>query len=388
MSDNTQDLVKLLSIIMQMGMHGGRAQAFMLQGPPGIGKTMGVEAIAAALSERMDVKFPAEIWSAPQIQAEDAAGLPVPDLESGTTRLLPLRIGDRVVPAGRGVLCLDEFGSISPSQEAAYLNLLQGGVLGEKVLPSTIALGAMMNPLDSAANARALSAPASNRFIWLDWKLNPSTWVNYMRGGPGFGATVSILEPGWEAKHGRALRTLMASYINRHPDVLLQEPKGHDSSGPWPSPRSWEAAARVMAAVVSTGEKKTGDLASMAVAGCVGDANAQVFTAWLIDLNLPDPEELLADPKNAPKLFPKRGDHLTITLEAVATAATDKTHKDAKTRWENAWKIIGPVFVEKNDIGLPAAHLMTNYCPPGVKYPPEVRKVVDVMKKSGMLRVS
>lgn len=385
MDNNTNLLVRLVSITMQLGDQGGKSQAFMLVGPPGIGKTMGVQSIARTVEARMGKPFPAEIWSGPQIQAEDAAGLPVPDLESGTTRLLPLRIGDEVLPAGRGVVCIDEFGSVSPSQEAAFLNLLQGGRLGERVLPTSVALGAMMNPEDCASNARALSPPAANRFVWLYWALDTNTWLDYMQGGAGFGAAVEILPDKWEENYGFKARSLISSYIRRNPSALLNMPQPHDASKAWPSPRSWETAARLMAACMSIGERKESDIVNLALEGCVGDGAAQSFMAWLVEMNLPDPEDLLKDVENAPKLLPERRDQLAVTLESLATAAT-QDRDDKVERWEKAWAILGPVFVKQNDVGLTAAvHLAKNQ-PPNVQRPPEAGKVMEILQKAGLVK--
>lgn len=385
MSQNTSDLVRLMSIIMQLGRDGGRAQAFVLEGPPGVGKTMSIDAVARAIEARTGEPFPAEVWSGPQIQAEDAAGLPVPDLESGTTRLLPLRLGDQVLPVGRGVLGIDEFGSISPSQEAAFLNLLQGGRLGERTLPGTIALCAMMNPDDHASNARSLSAPAANRFVWLSWRLDTNTWLDYMKGGPGFGVSVEILKEGWEKEYGPKARSLIASYIKRNPSSLLAMPQAHDASKAWPSPRSWETAARVMAACMSVGERKESDLVHTAIEGCVGEGHAEAFMHWLVDMNLPDPEELLKDPKNASKLFPERNDQLTITMEALASAAC-QDKKDKTERWKKAWEILGPVFTKQNDVGLNAAVELAKNHPAGTELPPEASNVVKILEKAGMYK--
>lgn len=380
---NSQDTAYLLSIIMQMGLHGGKAQSFAIVGPPGIGKTQGIEALSKAIAAKLGSDFPCEIWSGPQIQAEDAAGLPVPDLESGTTRLLPLRLGESVLKSNAGVLCIDEFGSISPPQEAAFLNLLQGGRLGERILPSSVALGALLNPEDHASNARMLSAPAANRFIWLNWTLDPSTWLDYMSGGPGFGAKVGILKPDWEERFGPQARSLITSYIKRNTARLHAMPEIFKASGPWPSPRSWEAASRILAALLSLGERKESDLCHTAISGCVGDGDGDAFMSWLVSMNLPDPEELLASPKKASKLLPERNDQLAVCMETLATAALMQ-HPERKDRWETAWEILSPVFEDKNDVGLAAASMLAADIPKGAAIPNIALKVYDIFQKAGL----
>lgn len=358
MSNNTQDMTRLISVVMQLGLQGGKPQAFMLTGDSGTGKTEGIPAIARELSRRLDRPFPSEIWSGPQLQAEDAGGLPVPDLETGTTRLLPLRIGSSLLAQGAGVLCIDEFGSLSSEKEAAFLNLVQGSRLGEQVLPSTISLGAMMNPIGHASNARQLSAPAANRFVWIKWELDNSLWIDYMRGGKGIGANVVVLPENWESKYFSRASSLVTAYISRNPSALHRMPQARHAGQAWASPRSWHTFTRLLAALTAAGERQTSDLVALALEGCVGQGEAESFMGWVVNMDLPDPEELLADPSKASTLLPKRNSmQVSVCLESVAVAATSP-HDDFAKRWLAAWDVVGPVLIEKHDTGLPAAMLL------------------------------
>lgn len=381
---NTRTSVRLVSVCMQMGMHGGDRVVFNLIGEPGIAKTKGVEAICRAVEEALKRDFPAEIYSGPQLQAEDFAGLPVPDLEAGRTKLLPLRVGDKVEAAGAGVVCIDEFGSLSPAQEAATLNFTQGGVLGERTLPNPIAIGVMMNPEEIASNGRGLGAAMSNRLVHIRWSLDNDAFFDYMLGGKGLAANVEVLPSDWEEKHGHVARSLVVSYLRRNPGAVLAVPPEHDTSKPWPSPRSWETASRLLAAVMSTGERKESDLAHLAIAGCVGEGQAESFMQWMINLNLPDPEELLKDAEKALKKLPKRHDQRAVTLEAVAVAACQE-HDEKVKRWETAWAIVGPVFIKENDVGMAAAKHLAKNIVPGAKRPPETKQVIEILRKAGLL---
>ena len=381
---NTRTNVRLLSICLQMGLHGGNRVVPMLVGDPGIAKTEGVKRICEKLSEALKIAFPHEIYSAPQIQAEDLAGLPVPLIEEGRTALFPLRIGDKVVKAGAGVVALDEFGSVTPAQEAATLNFFQGGVLGEHTLPNEVAIMGMMNPESSASNARGLGAASSNRMCFIPWRLDASAWYDYMLGGAGLATDIEVLPKDWEEKFGHIARSLVVSYMRRNPSALLEVPSEHDVSKSWPSPRSWETAARLLAATMAVGERKESDLSHLAVAGCVGDGHAESFMQWVINMNLPDPEELLKDAEKALKKLPKRHDQRAVTLEAVAVAAC-QDHKDKVKRWETAWAIVGPCFIKENDVGMSAAKFLAKNIVPGAKRPPETKQVIEILRKAGLL---
>jgi hypothetical protein len=105
---------------------------------------------------------------------------------------------------------------------------------------------------------------------------------------------------------------------------------------------------------------------------------------WMINLNLPDPEELLKDADKALKKLPKRHDQRAVTLEAVAVAACQE-HDDKVKRWETAWAIVGPVFIKENDVGMAAAKHLAKNIVPGAKRPPETKQVIEILRKAGLL---
>lgn len=387
--------VRFLSIVTQMGLHGGKSQAFMLIGNPGTGKTEGLKSIAHEIEKRLGKKFTAEVWSAPQIQAEDLAGLPFPDIASGTTRLLPLRVGMSILSDKEnknkwGLVAFDEAGSISPSQEAALLNFVHGGKLGELELPESISRGCMMNPEEVASNGRSLSPPAANRFAWIDWEPDFSSWYDYMTKGKGFESNVEILPEDWEASNLQFAKSLVAQYLKRHQGALFKMPQAHNASCAWASPRSWTNSARCLAAVLSIKEKPTSDLAFLSVYSNVGEG-AREFMKWVTDMDLPDPEELLANPKEGKKLLDKvaaknRMDQLTVVLESLAASAI-QDNKKFQERWKTASELIFPIFLEKNDVGLPAAWTLTQVLSKvdHKNYPKEATKIKEIMQKSGII---
>lgn len=384
-----RNVVRMVSTIMQLGLHDtGIRIPFMLMGKSGIGKTVGFHAICNAISLGLHRPFVGEVYSGPQLQTEDLSGLPVPDLEKGVTRLLPLRVGFKVEAAlaqgGAGAIAIDEFGSLTNSQEAATLNLMQGGVLGERVLDTAIALGAMGNPADIAANGRELSGPAANRFAWFEWDLPASMFVDYMMGGRGFAAHIEVLPKGWQSRVAQC-KARIGSYIKRNPDALHNMPPPHSAGKAWNSPRSWENAAILSAAVEALGERKTSDLAALAIESCIGDGAAMPYVQWLTDMNLPDPEDLLRDPDNAKKLFPDRNDQLQVTMEALAAAACEKDHKDHIERWNTAWRILGPVLMEKNDVAITGAKQLALGTPQGAEFPKEARMIKPILKQAGII---
>lgn len=77
------------------------------------------------------------------------------------------------------------------------------------------------------------------------------------------------------------------------------------------------------------------DVLSMLVRGTVGDGPGLEYLAYLDRMDLPDPEDLLADPAGAE--LPERGDLRQATLDAVVAAVRSRP---GRGRWDAAWALL------------------------------------------------
>lgn len=77
------------------------------------------------------------------------------------------------------------------------------------------------------------------------------------------------------------------------------------------------------------------DVLSLLVRGAVGDGPGLELLASLDRMDLPDPEDLLADPAGAE--LPERGDLRQAVLDGVV-AAVRRTPE--KARWDAAWALL------------------------------------------------
>lgn len=389
--------MKLLSILAQTGLHkytvnGEERQSRnipgVLVGYPGLGKTQVLSGLGEDLAEKLQRDFPAEVFCAPQHMPEEVGGIPVPFYEAEEVRCLPMRIGKDLLKAGAGLFVIDEYSSADQAMGSACMTLLQDGRLGDLTLPPAVARFAAMNPPECAANGRALTAPESNRFCWIQWRLSFNDWKNYMMGGPGTLSGGVLLPVNWETKFGMKNRGVITAFLQRHLDlfdVSKTMPKPHDCNRPWPSPRSWENTSRLLAACESLGESPMSDLADLAVRGCVGDGAADSFIGWYKDMDIPDPEKLLNNVADAQEHIPVRPDKRQVALESVATAAC-QDHQSIVARWENAWRIISPTLTSQPDNALYAAKILAMGVSkvPGAEFPPEVLIVKDLLQKIGL----
>jgi hypothetical protein len=77
------------------------------------------------------------------------------------------------------------------------------------------------------------------------------------------------------------------------------------------------------------------EVLSMLVRGTVGDGPGLELLASLDRLDLPDPEDLLADPAAA--VLPERGDLRQAVLDGVVAAVR---HRPEPARWDAAWALL------------------------------------------------
>ncbi|NYV78735.1 AAA family ATPase, partial [Streptomyces sp. UH6] len=130
-------------------------QPVLLWGEPGIGKSAGMEQLAAGLG------CPLETVVASVHEPSDFAGLPIVGDDPATTGV-PMAPPDwavRLARAGRGLLFLDELSSAPPAVQAALLRVVLERRVGSLVLPEPVRIVAAANPPSSAADGWHLSPP-------------------------------------------------------------------------------------------------------------------------------------------------------------------------------------------------------------------------------------
>ena len=137
-------------------------------------------------------------------------------------------------------------------------------------------------------------------------------------------------------------------------------------------------AARLMAAAGAAG---TGDEARSAlIRGAIGDGAGVEFLAWLVEMDLPDPEQVLADP--ASFRLPERGDRAYAALAAIAAAvAADPT----PARWTAGWQVLGLAADTAPDVAAVAARVLAKCRPPDADPPAEIHLFAPVLRDAGLL---
>jgi hypothetical protein len=183
------------------------------------------------------------------------------------------------------------------------------------------------------ADGWELSPPLANRFVHLQWTYDHQVVVRGL-GGTWPVASLPMLDP---ARLGDAVafaRRAVCTLLAARPKLVHQLPQSETRrSGPWPSPRTWEMALRLIA--FATAADTSREVLSMLVRGTVGDGPGLELLASLDRMDLPDPETLLADPASA--VLPERGDLRQTVLDGVVEAVRKRPDQ---SRWDAAWSLL------------------------------------------------
>lgn len=362
----------------------------VLWGPPGSGKSSVVQQLAAALDLRCEVVI------ASIREPSDFAGLPIvvdgsvagesgsPSAAGGSpeVRFAPPAWATALAEAGSGLLFLDEISTAPPAVQAALLRVVLERTVGDLRLPDDVVVVAAANPPEQAADGWDLSAPLANRFCHLDWPVEAATVAEGLAAGfaapapPDFGDGGRSSQA-WVRASLRG-RSEVATFLRLRPGVVSAPPTDRSAAGrAWPSPRTWELAAELLAAsrMAAAGPEVQAAL----VAGCVGAGPGMEFLAWLNALDLPDPEAVLADPAGFE--LPDRGDRAYAVLTAVAAAvAADPTVE----RWAAGWRVLGRAGEQAPDVAALAARMLVRCRPQGAPAPPEAGAFLPLLRQAGL----
>jgi hypothetical protein len=341
----------------------------LLWGAPGTGKTSALRAMATARG------WPCEVVIASIREPSDFAGLPV--VIEGGVRFAPPTWARRLAEAGRGLLFLDELSTAPPAVQAALLRVVLERVVGDLPLPDEVAVVAAANPPEQAADGWDLSPPLANRFCHLDWDVEAR---GFARGiAAGFAPPhVPDLAPGWESRLPVS-NGLVGAFALVRPALVCAPPTDRAAAGRgWPSPRSWEMAARLHTAAVAA--DVSGEAVSALIRGSVGDGPGVEFLSWIAEMDLPDPESVLADPNGFS--LPERGDRAYAVLSSVAGAVAAEPTPE---RWSAGWRVVVRAAESAPDVAAMAARVLAACRPPGASPPSEIKAFLPLLRDAGML---
>ncbi|KAB1442190.1 AAA family ATPase [Pseudodesulfovibrio senegalensis] len=262
-------------------------QPVFLWGAPGVGKSQVVAQVAEELGRELtDIR-------AVLLDPVDLRGLPSVN-NDGTAHWCPPAF---LPTQGEGVLFLDELNAAPPLVQAACYQLVLDRKVGEYTLPDGWTVVAAGNRETDRAVTHRMPSALANRFVHLDFSVDVETWLE------------------WAEQ--RELAEEVRAFIRFRPNLLHDfDPKKSEKA--FPSPRSWEFAARIIAA------RPEPDVELSLLKGTVGPGAAIEFAGFSkLFRQLPDPEVIIKDPESAE--IPEEPATLYALCEALANKAGDNT---------------------------------------------------------------
>ena len=342
----------------------------LLWGDPGTGKTRTIEAFARRAG------WPVVSVIASIHDPTDFAGLPV-------------RTGNGVVfeppawahtAAGYDKVSLvffDEINTATPATQNALMRVVLDGRVGDLHLGDTVRFAAAANPPAHNSAAWDLSAPLANRFAHLDWPVGLDDWkTGYLSGWPD--PQPADIDPQAVDPHAaEMIKWLQTSFLDARPALLCEVPQNGTAVRGWPSPRSWERLADCLAIADTT--NVSDNVRLLLATALVGDGAAAEYLAYLRNLDLPDPKELLAHPATFAELC--RTDQQLAALDAVVAAATT----DPKA-WRDAFRVcIVAASCGAPDVAASAAMRLAQTKPAATALPPGHEIFTQILTDAGLL---
>ncbi|WP_119730889.1 AAA family ATPase [Thermomonospora amylolytica] len=347
----------------------------LLWGEPGIGKSAGMRQLADGLG------VPLETVIASVHEPSDFAGLPVigDDPAAEGVPMAPPDWAVRLARAGRGLVFFDELSSAPPAVQAALLRVVLERRVGSLALPEPVRVVAAANPPSSAADGWHLSPPLANRFVHLHWTHDPRTVARGMA-GTWPQVTIPLVDPGRAAGAVAKARGVISGFLTARPGLAHQLPSDAEArGGAWPSPRTWEMALRLLATGYAA--RASREALTAAIVGTVGDGAGIELMSYLDNLDLPDPDRVLADPGAFD--LPERGDRQLAFLTSVVSAVQGEL---TRRRWEAGWTVLAKAV----DAGIPdvaarAAMDLAALRDTSWPVPEGIDAFVDLLRLSGAL---
>ena len=347
----------------------------LLWGNPGEGKTAVIESAA-------EQGWHVESLIVSHYEPSDFAGLPVVTPEGGVELAPPGWAKRLAAHRGRSIAFFDEFSTASPALQAAALRPLTHYQVGSLRLPATVSFVAAANPADVAAAGWELAAPTANRFVHLDWSLPLEVYGECLVTGdwPGLPVYDDVLDL---AGRTTAELVLVAGFLRARESQLSVIPKTADERGrAFPTPRTWDYAARLSAFAQAVGASAAAR--RLLIGGCVGEATAHEYLAWVSSLDLPDPEGLLADPDHA-DFTGLRADRVYVVLQGVLASVV---RRPTAERWADAVRLCAAAAgVVGIDPAVPVVRALVRdgVRPAGASVPSEIAVFAPALALAGLL---
>jgi hypothetical protein len=357
-------------------------------GPPGTGKTVSANEIGEGLG--LIVKT---VRAGASMQS-DFDGIPAVVGEAGQEEFKRMHPNwAHEVKDQNAMVFLDEINRASMDVQNACLNLVSGRELEGMKLGKGVRVAAAFNPEDDGITE--FSEALRRRFMFIDWKNDDQAQLDHFstRSYKTFNTSVvagRIPTPEDFVDSNDRWAHIAAGFHARFPGQHLHEPP-KDGEDPnitgygYPNKGSWESAFRLLSVAEALGAPE-GTKQNL-VQACVGNVAGAEFWGYQKDLDLPDPEALLANPTSYVR--PDRDDKVFAVSSSVVAAVEKNPTSD---RWTQAVSIMCRMVDDNGDVGAEGLKRLVamkkkNPDLKGAKMPAEeVKKFSKLLRDSGIIQ--
>lgn len=323
----------------------------LIWGPPGEGKNAALTAFAASRNVHCEVIVPS------LRDPSDINGLPVTQAD-GTVRIAPPAWLTATNAQENSLLVIDELSTAPPATRAACLRVVNERVSADTPLRESTRIVAITNPPEVAEDGWDIGAPMSNRFCHLrDWQLPVETFTAGLTSNTWDVVPVLEIDTNALAAETARVAAAIAGFLRYDPSLLSRIPTlPSERQYAWPSPRSWTMCARLLAYAKAGrlhGQPLGDDVIALLAEGTVGPVAAPQLLAFLGALDMPEPEQLLADPSVWD--VPDRGDLTWATLSRLQAHVIALSDDADRAVWSAAGRVIAHAAAVQGDVAVAAA---------------------------------
>ena len=269
-----------------------------LWGPPGVGKSDGINELAELLSDRTGKKVIVTDIRLLLFSPIDLRGVPVADENRQFTdwlkpRILDLNPSKDIV----NILFLDELSAAPQSVQAAAYQLTLNRAIGEHKLPDNTLVMAAGNRTTDRAVAYKMPSALANRMMHFDICVDFETWSQ------------------WAIEKGN-IHPYVLGYLSYDMSKLYLEDKSIDEVA-FPTPRSWMFVSNILNTL---GELDDIGKCHSIISSCIGIGTTVEFIAWSkIYRDLPNTEDIF---NGKVVNYPGSPDALYALIGSMTTYAT------------------------------------------------------------------
>lgn len=379
--------------------------ATFLSGEPATSKSAITLAVARTLRRDTKHDWPIYVMISSHHNPEDYGGIPTRSADGKFLELLPLRwvhdFTEAVIGDEPAIIFLDEMND-DPQKQACMMRIMFGTpdwrtgkvvrYVGDVPLGPNVRVVGAYNPADIAATGQLLRPTVANRGMTLQIKPNPLVFLeNAIAGFPD--PAFPILPEHWQ-DHIPSERALAIGFGHARPDLMHKVPREKDGNlieleacGPWPSFRTWEMVWTLLAADKSVNVSQ--EVEFLHVSGCIGEGAAMEYMSYRRNLDIPNPEDLLANPDSVIAGLKKakgRSDIIYATLTSVVSAVLNR---NTPGRWNKGISVLSKAYTVDGVAAFAGlnAKTLANNRPKTLKdneITPDIRVFAELLKKADL----